>query len=284
VKPAAKAELVAGVTRERDVSERRACRAFEWSRTSIHYRHKRRPDAHYQPLLQRFAEEHPRFGYCCLHAMLRRNGTRLSRARVLRMCVASGLTVRRKRKTRVEREIELNPMRAAVRPNEGWALEFTSEQLVSGERFRILTIIDEYSREIVLCVARRSFKAVAAVALLARACELRGAKPSWLRSDNGTEFVADAAQDYLRDEGIEHERSRPGKPTDNARVESFHGRFRDELLNRTLFESIQHTQHLLDDFTRYYNDLCPHFSLKYFMPAEFSAIQPAVHSELAPVS
>jgi putative transposase len=158
VKPAVKAALVSEVTRALDVSERRACRALEWSRTSIRYRRKRRPDAHHQPLLQRLAEEHPRFGYRRLHAMLRRGGTRLSRDRVLRMCVASGLTVGRKREIRVERETERNFMRAAVLRNERWALEFTSEQLVSGDRFRILTIIDEYSRQIVLRVARRSFK------------------------------------------------------------------------------------------------------------------------------
>ncbi len=102
--------------------------------------------------------------------------------------------------------------------------------------------------------------------------------PSWhrfrgpgQRSDNGSEFVAEVAQEFLEAYGIDHERSRPGKPTDNARIESFHGRFRDELLNRTLFHSIENCQHALDAFVVYYNHERPHSSLAYATPAEFAA-------------
>lgn len=283
MKAVAKQPVVAAIGSELNVSQRRVCRVLRWSRTSIRYRRTRLRDIDYEARLKRLAEMYPRFGYRRLHVMLRREGTRLSKDRVRRLCKQANLTVQRRRKTRPEREVVRNPMREATRRNQGWALDFTSEQLVTGERFRILTIIDECTREIVLCQARKSFKAATVVELLNSAIRQRGSVPEWLRSDNGSEFVATLAQTFLRRHGIAHERSRPGTPTDNARIESFHGRFRDELLDRTLFSSVVQAQSLLDPFTTYYNRERPHSSLKYLTPAEFAA-QSAVHSQLAPFS
>lgn len=282
--PTTKSSVVAGVCEALDVSERRACRVLRWSRTSVRYKRLRLPDAFYRAHLVALSEQYPRFGYRRLHAMLRRRGIRLARTRVLRICAAAKLTVPRRRKVRPEREIERNPMRAATHINEGWALDFTSEQLVTGERFRILTIIDEFSREIVVSVAMRSFKARTVVTILREAIRQRNATPNWLRSDNGSEFVAEVAQGFLEAYGIDHERSRPGKPTDNARIESFHGRFRDEILDRTLFNTVETCQQALDTFAVYYNHERPHSSLDYATPAEFAADHQAVHSQLVPTS
>lgn len=282
--PATKSEVVGEVCQATDISERRVCRVLGWSRTSVRYKRSREPDATYREKLVKLSEKHPRFGYRRLHAMLRRQGVRLSRMRVLRICAAAKLTVPRRRKVRPQREIERNPMRAASRVDEGWALDFTSEQLTTGERFRILTIIDEFSREIVVSVAMRSFKARTVVTLLREAIQHRNAAPAWLRSDNGSEFVAEVAQEFLEAQNIAHERSRPGKPTDNARIESFHGRFRDEFLDRTLFTTVAGCQQLLDMFVSYYNHERPHSSLAYATPAEFAANHKAVHSQLAPIS
>jgi transposase InsO family protein len=131
-------------------------------------------------------------------------------------------------------------MEAPSRPNQGWALYSTHEQLATGECLRILTILDEYTREIILTRTATAFKAADVRELLTVAMKERTATPEWLCSDNGSEFVANQSSAFLLEMGIHHARSRPGKPTDKAKIESFHSRFRDEQLDRNLFDSIPH--------------------------------------------
>lgn len=188
----------------------------------------------------------------------------------------------RRRKIRPVKPVVRVPMAAPVRPNQGWALDFTHEQLDSGPCFRILTIIDEFTREIVLTHAAASFKGADVQACFSRALTDRGLAPNWVRSDNGSELIAGLSEPFLRSHGTDHVRSRPGTPTDNAKVESFHSRFRDEFLDRTLFSSVPDTNRRLLDFKFYYNTVRPHSSIEYLTPAAFHERHRSLQSEVAP--
>ena len=160
-------------------------------------------------------------------------------------------------------------MPRADAPDVGWAIDFASEQLATGERIRVFSVVDECTRELLLSRVAVSFKAADVRAALEELLVRRRSIPRWIRSDNGPEFIATEAQKLLARHGINHALSRPGKPTDNARVESFHSRFRDELLDRVVFTSIQHAQGLIDDYRDDYNLQRPHSSLAYLTPHEY---------------
>jgi transposase InsO family protein len=181
------------------------------------------------------------------------------------------LTIRPLRKRRASERPPVVPMEVADRPNVGWAFDFTSEQLTTGERIRIFTILDECTREIIASRAAASFRSRDVLAIIEECIRSRGAQPRWVRSDNGPEFVARLMRRYYEQTSLVHARSRPGKPTDNARIESFHSRYRDELLDRQLFTSVRQTQEVIDAFRHKYNHRRPHSSLNYSTPAEFAA-------------
>lgn len=279
--PVMQTELAGGVRRALDVSERRVCSATGWNRTTIRTRRRRRPDSYYAAELRKLAAKYPRFGYRRMHAMLRRQGDNISRGRVLSIMGAEGLLVRRLRKRRPQRAVVRRPMRLATARDMGWALDFISEQLVTGERIRALTIIDEHTREIVGGRAAASFKAADVVNLLDTLAQQRRTLPIWLHSDNGSEFVPHLAQRFLQANDVLHIRNRPGTPTDNAQIESFQGRMRDELFDRELFNSVAHAQMLLYKHIVFHNTIRPHSSLNYLTPAEFAAITSRHCTELA---
>lgn len=204
-----------------------------------------------------------------MHTMVAHRHVRIARTTVLRLCREEKLPVPRRRKLKPAREIIRTPMVTAQRPGQGWALDFTHEQIVSGATSRILTNIDEFTREILLTVAAASFKATDVRAHLRATIEAAGQPPQWLRSDNGSEFVAELSAAFLNARNIQHIRSRPGTPTDNPMIESFHSRFRDELLDRTLFSPIPDANSKLTAFRRYCNHTRLHSSLRYLTPAAF---------------
>jgi len=281
VTPAVRAELAGEIVQATEASERRVCEALTWPRTSVRYVRKRPSDEAARSALRKLAAEHPRFGYRRLHVMLGRESIRRSRKTVLRLCKEENLSVRRKRKVTTSKEVVRTPTPPPERPNEGWALDFTHEQLASGERFRILTVVDLFTREVVVTQAAASFKADDVRVVLRSAIALRDASPTWLRSDNGSEFIAELSAEFLRAKGIEHKRSRPGKPTDNPIIESFHSRFRDELLDRTLFDSVADANDQLSRFQHYYNHVRPHSGIRYLTPAEFHARHLSLQSHVA---
>jgi putative transposase len=264
-----RSELVGAIVNDTGSSERKVCKVLSWPRTSVRYRRKRGTDAAARAALKALSAEHPRYGYRRAHAMLRRTPLRLARKTVQRLWREEKLQVPRRRKLKPVTHIVRTPMEAPSRPNQGWALDFTHEQLKTGENFRILTIIDEFTREIIFTRAAFAFKAATVRQCLRAMFRERGTTPAWLRSDNGSEFVANQSSKFLLDKGIDHARSRPGTPTDNAKIESFHSRFRDELLDRTLFNSIAHANEELAKYQTLFNNVRPHSSLRYFSPAEF---------------
>lgn len=270
--PTDRARVVGEMVREGLSSERGVCRATLWSRTSARYTRTRVPDAVIGSAIADVAAEWPRFGYRRIQVMLRREKRlRVSRKRTLRLMREMKLSIRPLRKRRATERPAPVPMPVADRPNVGWAFDFTAEQLVTGERIRIFSIIDEHTREVISSQVAASFRATDVKRVIDEAIAGRGARPRWVRSDNGPEFIGTLMARYYEATALTHARSRPGKPTDNARIESFHARFRDELLDRQLFSSVEQAQKEIDAYRISYNHRRPHSSLNYSTPAEFAA-------------
>ncbi|WP_041231820.1 DDE-type integrase/transposase/recombinase [Deinococcus peraridilitoris] len=192
------------------VSERRALRTLGFGRSSHRYK-VRKDDKKISERLQKLAEERPRFGYRRLHVLLRREGEMVNHKRVWRVYKALDLTMRKKTRRK----------RTAMR------LDFVSDQLASGQRFRVLNVVDDFTRKCLVCFADTSITAVTVARLLGQAVKERG-KPQVIVSDNGPEFTSRALDAWAHQEGVGRHFIDPGKPVQNAYVESFNGRFRDE--------------------------------------------------------
>lgn len=147
------------------------------------------------------------------------------------------------------------------------------DQTINGGRFRILTLIDEYTKECLATFADRSIRAVDVIEIVAEAMKLHG-RPIHLRSDNGPEFIAYAIQDWLREQRVETIYIKPGAPWENPYIESFHDKLRDECLNRELFGSLEEARTIIEQWRDEYNELRPHSSLGYQTPREFALSTP----------
>jgi putative transposase len=179
-----------------------------------------------------------RAGYRQLHVLLRREGWDVNHKLVYRLYHDEGLSLRRQRKRRHRSAVRRKPCRPATGPNEVWALDFVHDALFDGRVFRVLTAVDEYTRECLLLEAARSFRGETVAQWLRRAIQERGTRPRRIRVDNGTEFTAKAMDRWAYDCGVEMDFSRPGKPTDNAFIEAFNGTFRRECLSQHWFMSL----------------------------------------------
>jgi putative transposase len=269
VTPAAKREAVAHLQALLDVSERRACRVIAADRTVIRYQSRRGGDGELREKLRELAQERRRFGYRRLHILLRRDGVLINRKKTQRLYREEGLTVRR-RKVRKRAVGARMPPPVLALPNQRWSLDFVHDQLVTGRRFRALNIVDDVTRECLAAVSDTSISGKRVVRELTKLIAQRG-KPGMIVSDNGTELTSNAVLVWCGEAKIEWHYTMPGKPTQNAFVESFNGRMRDELLNETLFMSIGHAREKIAAWADDYNTKRPHSSLGYATPAAFAA-------------
>lgn len=269
VTPAAKREAVAHLQALLDVSERRACRVIDADRTLVRYR-SRRPDDHaLRERLRDLAHQRRRFGYRRLHILLRRDGIMINRKKTQRLYREEGLTVRR-RKGRKRAVGARAPAPVPALPNQRWSLDFVHDQMITGRRFRVLNVVDDVTRECLAAVPDTSISGKRVVRELTDLIARRG-KPGMIVSDNGTELTSNAVLEWCGAARIEWHYTAPGKPTQNAFVESFNGRMRDELLNETLFTSLAHAREKIAIWTHDYNTGRPHSSLGYATPAAFAA-------------
>lgn len=269
VTPAAKREAVAHLQALLDVSERRACRVIDADRTSMRYRSRRADDGDLRDKLRVLAQERRRFGYRRLHILLRRDGLLINRKKTQRLYREEGLTVRRRKGRKRAVGARMPPPVLAL-PNQRWSLDFVHDQLVTGRRFRVLNIVDDVTRECLAAVPDTSISGKRVVRELTELIARRG-KPGMIVSDNGTELTSNAVLAWCAEVGIEWHYTAPGKPTQNAFVESFNGRMRDELLNETLFMSMGHAREKIAAWADDYNTGRPHSSLGYATPAAFAA-------------
>jgi putative transposase len=251
------------------MSERRACRIIEADRASVRYRSRRSKDGALRDRLRELAHERRRFGYRRLHVLLRREGHVVNRKRVYRLYREERLMVRRrggrKRALGVRAPIAL-PSGA----NQRWSLDFVHDQMVDGRRFRILAVVDDCTRECLALVADTSIPGLRVARELDRIVVIRG-KPMAIVSDNGTELTSNAMLRWADERHVAWHYIAPGKPTQNAFIESFNGRLRDELLNETLFRSLPHACAMLEAWRRDYNAERPHSRLGWLTPQAYAA-------------
>ena len=219
--------------------------------------------------LRELASQRRRFGYRRLHLMLERQGIMLNHKKLYRLYEEERLTVR-KRGGRKRAFGTRAPMAMPQDPNQRWSLDFVSDTLASGRRFRILTLVDDFTRECLALVVDNSLSGMRVARELDRIAERRG-YPCMIVSDNGTELTSNAILAWQQEHGVEWHYIAPGKPMQNGFVESFNGRLRDECLNEHLFANLNEARKIIEEWRIDYNTNRPHSSLDGLTPTEFAA-------------
>jgi putative transposase len=268
VTPAARREAVAHLQTAYGVSERRACAALGADRTSVRYRSSRPDDAVARARLRELAAIRRRFGYRRLHILLRREGIVMNHKKLRRLYREERLQVRRRggRKRALGTRA---PMTLPQGPNQRWSMDFLSDAMTDGRRFRILAVVDDFTRECLILIADTSLPGLRVARELDALIAIRG-RPAMIVSDNGTELTSMAMLRWSQDRQVEWHYIAPGKPTQNAFIESFNGRLRDELLNETLFSSLDHARVALAFWKNDYNTIRPHSGLGNLTPAAYA--------------
>lgn len=249
------------------ISERRACRVLKAHRSVLRYQRQEGADAPLRERLKGLAAQYPRYGYLMLHALLQREGLVQNRKRTYRVYSELGLQVRMKRRKKLSRPRV--PMAVPTKANERWSLDFVSDQLAYGRRFRVLNVVDDYTRE---CVGQLTDVSVsgARMARYLSALGLERKLPASIVCDNGTEMTSKAMFFWSRETGVKLNFIQPGKPTQNAFVESFNGKFRDNCLNQHWFRNLAEAREIINNWRKHYNEVRPHSSLGYQSPAVFA--------------
>jgi len=236
---------------------------------TVRYRSRKPDDAALRARLRALANMRRRFGYRRLHVLLRREGFVVNHKRLFRLYREERLLVRRRggRKRALGTRA---PMTVAQLPNDRWSVDFVADQFVDGRRLRILVVVDDCTRECLALVADTSISGLRVTRELDRLLAERG-KPKMIVSDNGTELTSNAILCWAGDHKVAWHYIAPGRPVQNAFAESFIGRLRDELLNETLFRSLQHARAVLEAWRADYNDERPHSRLDWMSPSIYAA-------------
>ena len=257
-------------------SQRRACGLVGIDPRVHRYRSRRPDDAIVRKRLRELASERRRFGYRRLHILLRREGFHINWKRVYRLYKEERLTVR-KRGGRKRALGTRAPMVVPQGANRRWSLDFASDALLDSRRFRILCVIDDFTRECLATVVDNSLSGVRVARELDRLCILRG-RPDTIVSDNGTELTSNAILKWQQDVQVDWHYIAPGKPMQNGFVESFIGRLRDECLNEHLFTSYGHARRIINAWRNDYNTHRPHSSLDGLTPIQFATRSKTDHN------
>lgn len=250
-----------------DIRPERACVLVGLSKSSWHYQPKPRQDSELRQRIHDLARQYPRRGYRFIHALLVRSGITINKKRVRRLWREEGLTVTPKVSRKIRTGASL-PMQAEY-ADHVWTYDFVFDQTLDGITLKILTLTDEFTRQSLALRVAESFTSMEVKAVLQEVIAQRGA-PGFIRSDNGSEFIARDLGIWLAVQDIGTRFIEPGKPWQNGFAESFHSRFRAECLNQEVFYSARHAQVLLDDWRAFYNAHRPHSSLGYRTPDEFA--------------
>jgi putative transposase len=249
------------------LSERRACRFLGVHRSLVRYRSCRPPEAELRGRLKELAERHPSWGSPRLTWLLRREGRIVNHKKVERLYREEGLTVRRRHRKRVARpRIEMPTPRRA---DEQWSMDFMRDQLAGGRVFRLLTVVDHFTRESPVIEVDLSLPGARVAQVLDRVARRRGL-PRSIRVDNGPEFTGRALDEWAHRRGVKLEFIRPGKPVENAFIESFNGRIRQECLNQHWFLDLDDARRTIEAWRIGYNTNRPHSGIGGRTPAEFA--------------
>lgn len=260
------------------VSQRRICELLNVAESSCRYVI-RKNDEELKRKLQEAAREKPRWGYRRLQFVLEQKGVRANHKRVYRVYREAGLLIRRRRRKRLLRAGVSRPM--VTEANQEWALDFVHDAAESGRKFRVLSVIDVYTRECLTLEASSGFGSRRVTRELEKVMAERGA-PEAIRCDNGPEFTSRHFLAWALEKKIEVVHIEPGRPVQNAHVESFHGKLRDECLNASWFGNLFEARVKIAVWKEEYNEERPHSSLGYVAPAVFARRIAALRSPAAP--
>ena len=269
---------------EHGLSRRRACRLVGISRSLVEREPKRERERDYARLRERLralAGERRRFGYRRLHELLRREGWRTNHKLVERLCREEKLAIRRRGRQKRGLGGVLAGAWCPIAANQRWSLDFTEDCLANGRRFRTANLKDDCTRECPAIAVGFSLPGQRVVAMLEDVAETRG-YPDMLVVDNGPELRGRDLDRWAYRSGVKLFFIDPGKPMQNASIESFNGRFREECLDQTWFTSLAEARRIIEAWRVDYNRHRPHTSLRMATPASFAAARPFVRRQRAP--
>lgn len=255
--------------KEHEISQRKACKIVSLDRSSGRYQAKRATDE--DELCQKIkslAEERSRFGYRRIGYLLLREGYKINHKRVYRLYKAQGLEVRRRKKRRKALGSRV-ASKVLTSANQRWSIDFVMDAIADGRKIRLMTIVDDYTRESLKITVERSITGARVAQELTELIKSRG-RPEEILSDNGTEFTCNAVLNWAQEERIKWSYIQPGKPMQNGYIESFNGKLRDECLNENMFESLLEAKVLVERWRKDYNEQRPHSSLGGLTPEAYA--------------
>ena len=251
-----------------EISERRACRFTGFALSTHRYRSRRPRDAALRERLTQLAAQRPRWGYRRLYVLLQREGCVRNRKLVQRLYREEGLAVRKRHRRKMV-AVARSPMACPRGPNERWSIDFVRDTLADGRVFRGFTVVDDFTRECPAIEVDHSLPGERVARTLERLSEERGL-PSTIVCDNGPEFQGQVLDFWAHRHGVTLAFIQPGKPVQNAFIESFNGKLRDECLNESYFTSLRDARARIEIWRRDYNETRPHSSLGDLTPAEYA--------------
>ena len=249
------------------ISTRQACHVLKMKRATVYYQAKPKDDSEVIEALNKLADKHPRNGFSLLFGRMRKLGYKWNHKRVYRVYKALGLNFKRRTKKRLPKRTQ-HPLQDLFIPNEQWTMDFMTDTLFNGRRFRILNIMDEFNRELIEFELNTSLPAIKVIQALQRAIEVRG-KPHSIRVDNGPEFISSKLANWCYIHSIKLKFIQPGCPTQNSRIERFNGSMRREFFEAYIFESLSEVKYMAEEWFYDYNHHRPHESLGKLSPIEY---------------
>ena len=265
VSPQAKREAVTVLMGECGMRVTRACGLVGISRALYRYQAKRSDDA-LRTRIESIAAQKHRYGYRRIQDLLQREGWSVNIKRTYRIYREAGLAVRRRKRSA---SLERHPLPLPHAPNVNWSMDFVADSLAGGRRLRCLAIVDNFSRECLAIEVDTSITGTRVKRVLEHLTQVRGL-PRAIQVDNGPEFAGKILDAWAYESKVQLAFIRPGKPIENAYIESFNGRFRDECLNEHWFFTIDHARVVIEAWRKEYNEQRPHSSLNYLTPKQFA--------------
>ena len=268
LKPAERKECAEVLKEQYGMSIRQACSVVMISRSLFYYQEKKSSDDELiLTVLNKFAELHPTYGFWKMYNIMRSKGAKWNHKKVYRVYTELKMNIRRKMKRRLPERVK-QPLNVPEKPNQVWSLDFMTDTMHSGRKFRVLNIIDDFNREALTMISDVSITSARVVNELQMLCDEKG-KPEQIRTDNGPEFISLALRDWCSKNNVEHVFIQPGKPTQNAFVERFNGSYRRDILNAFIFTNLAEVRFMTNEWMENYNTERPHDSLGNLSPKQF---------------
>jgi putative transposase len=252
---------------EQQCSVSRACKILQLPRSTYQYQPKAKDDSAIQEALTGLVERHPSIGLWSCHYRLRNRGNRWNHKKVRRIYRSMNLNIRRRAKKRLPDRVK-DPLIIPAKPNQTWSLDFMSDTLTDGRKFRLFNVMDDFNRESLCIEVDTSLPGQRVVRVLQQLVERRG-KPACLRTDNGPEFIGHKVQEWCEANGIIIKYIQPGRPMQNGFIERKNGSLRRELLNAYLFYSLNEVRQMCEEWRTDYNMERPHKALGYLSPIAY---------------